>query len=595
MTERPIGEYVIRQLLGRGGRAEVWDGYDPDLDRRVAIRIILPHLSSDPAFGNRFRREAKLIASLRHQHIVQLYDFDIVDGQAIMVMEYLPGGTLRGRLDLHRDNKQLMPLEIVEAYLNPVAAALDYAHAHKAIHRDLKPSNILFSAEDKPVIGDFGISKIVGESSDITAISEIFGTPAYMSPEQASGGEVNSHSDIYSLGVMLYEQVTGRVPFVADTPADVLMQHLSSSPPKPSQFNPELSPAIDAVILRAMEKEPGARFSTAADLARAFSESVRAGVDLVPIAVIPCASYSESKSGGDGESTVPVEPDAPALNAPIGAVATESTQPTGTRLLVQATKAAALAAPLVGYDAPDVENLPRDRRSMFTALLAAVGIFFAALQFAFEVFDLVERWTLPLVDFMPYLASGLLISGAVLSCLILLRASTRSQRSQAGTLLAVIVVAGVAWGSWWAYRELRTDRNFVILIGDFDPKRSAKWIDFAEHIAVRLRAELSEIGDAVEIRQAREVFPDAETALERGAEQHATVVIWGTYSDSYASPHLAVLQFPDLNPGLDGSRILMRAASFAPIPGLRLADSSAITRHLSLCRRAGNFTRRNAL
>src|SRR5688500_14691869 len=158
MADRMLGEYAVRRLLGRGGMGEVWEGYDPDLSRRVAIKVILPHLASDSAFGERLRREAKLVAALRQPNIVQLYDFDMVDGQAIMVMEYLAGGTLRDRLARYQNAGQQMPLAAAADLLEAVGAGLDYAHHRGAIHCDLKPGNILFSDEETPIISDFGVA-----------------------------------------------------------------------------------------------------------------------------------------------------------------------------------------------------------------------------------------------------------------------------------------------------------------------------------------------------------------------------------------------------------------------------------------------------
>lgn len=275
MTDRMLGEYAVRQLLGRGGMGEVWEGYDPDLDRRVAIKVILPHLSNDPTFSERLRREAKLVAALRQPNIVQLYDFDVVDGQAIMVMEYLAGGSLRDRLARLQNAGQLIALTTAADLLEAVAAGLDYAHARGAVHRDLKPGNILFSEEDIPIIGDFGVAKVVNDLSTLTTPTlvgpgSILGTPAYMSPEQAGGGEIDHRSDLYSLGVVLYEIVTGRLPFTGESPREILIQHLQHAPPSPRVFNPNISEAVEEVLLRALAKEPAARYVSAAEMVQAL-------------------------------------------------------------------------------------------------------------------------------------------------------------------------------------------------------------------------------------------------------------------------------------------------------------------------------------
>lgn len=275
MADRMLGEYAVRQLLGRGGMGEVWEGYDPDLDRRVAIKVILPHLSNDPTFSERLRREAKLVAALRQPNIVQLYDFDIVDGQAIMVMEYLAGGSLRDRLARLQNAGQLMALTTAADLLEAVAAGLDYAHARGAVHRDLKPGNILFSEEGEPVIGDFGVAKVVNASSPLSTPTlaepgSILGTPAYMSPEQAGGGEIDHRSDLYSLGIVLYEIVTGRLPFTGESPREILLQHLQHAPPAPRAFNPNLPEAVEEVLLRALAKEPAERYGSAAEMVQAL-------------------------------------------------------------------------------------------------------------------------------------------------------------------------------------------------------------------------------------------------------------------------------------------------------------------------------------
>lgn len=275
MGVRTLGEYSVTRLLGRGGMGEVWEGFDPDLDRHVAIKVILPQLSTDPTFRERLHAEAKLIAAMRHQNIVQLYDFDMVDGQAVMVMEFLEGGSLRERLTRLRDAGQPLPLATIAALLDAVAAGLDYAHARGAVHRDLKPGNILFSVDNYPVISDFGIAKIVSASSSLKApiLSEpgsILGTPAYMSPEQAEGGDLDHRSDIYSLGIILYELATGRVPFTGNSPAEILTQQIQHEPPAPRTFNPTLPASVEAVLMQALAKDPAARFASAMEMAQSL-------------------------------------------------------------------------------------------------------------------------------------------------------------------------------------------------------------------------------------------------------------------------------------------------------------------------------------
>lgn len=271
MTTRTFGKYHVTRSLGRGGMAEVYQAHDPVLDRLVAIKVILPHLTADDGFTARFLREAKLVASLRHPQIVQLFDYDVVDGQPFMVMEYLGGDTLKARLAALRTQRATMTLREIARLLDALAGALDYAHAQGAVHRDIKPANVLFTAQDEPVLTDFGIAKLLDQTAQLSLTGALAGTPAYMSPEQAAGKPVDKRSDLYSLAVVAYELATGRVPFHADSPTALLMQHLLEPPPPPRTLNPNLPVAVEHVILQALAKEPAARFASTG----AFAEALR--------------------------------------------------------------------------------------------------------------------------------------------------------------------------------------------------------------------------------------------------------------------------------------------------------------------------------
>jgi serine/threonine protein kinase len=279
-----IGKYVNLKSIGHGGMAEVYQGLDLILDRRVAIKVILPHLASEPSFEERFQREARLVASLRHPNIVQIYEFDVQDNQPYMVMEYLPGGSLQDMLRQYHTLGKRMPLPEIITLLEHLAKALDFAHAKGAVHRDIKPANILFSLHEDPVIVDFGIAKILDESIQLTGTGGVVGSPHYMSPEQASSIPITKTSDIYSFGVVLYEMAVGRVPFRGDSITGVLMQHLTDPPPPPRQLNPNLSPAVESVILKALAKKPADRYASAgaliAALKQAHSESKSAAISL---------------------------------------------------------------------------------------------------------------------------------------------------------------------------------------------------------------------------------------------------------------------------------------------------------------------------
>lgn len=274
-TPTSFGKYQVANLLGSGGMAEVYAGIHPDLGRKVAIKVILPQFATEPNFEERFRREARVVASLRHAHIVQLFDFDVVDGRHFMVMEYLDGGTLKEHLRTLRQQQARMALPEIAALLDAMAGALDYAHRRGAVHRDIKPANILFTAERDPVLTDFGIAKLLeGAAAQLTATGGVVGSPFYMPPEQATGGDVDARSDQYALGVVLYEMATGRVPFQGSTAVAVMTQHLNNTPPSPRALNPALPAALEAVVLKALAKQPDDRFGSCGELAQAFREAL---------------------------------------------------------------------------------------------------------------------------------------------------------------------------------------------------------------------------------------------------------------------------------------------------------------------------------
>ena len=288
MMPATFGKYVVTEQLGSGGMAEVYAGIHPDLGRKVAIKVILPQFATERNFEERFRREARLVASLRHAHIVRLYDFDVVDGRYFMVMEYLEGGTLKEQLRDHQQRQSRMALPAIADLLDAMASALDYAHERGAIHRDIKPANILFTAEHEPVLTDFGIAKLLEDAAHLTATGGVVGSPFYIPPEQASGAVIDARSDQYALGVVLYEMAAGRVPFQGSTAVAVMTQHLNSAPPSPRAFNAALSPAIEAVLLKALAKRPDDRFGSCGELAQAF----RAALDGHSVA-LPASTADE--------------------------------------------------------------------------------------------------------------------------------------------------------------------------------------------------------------------------------------------------------------------------------------------------------------
>ena len=268
-----LGRYHILEQLGEGGMATVYKAYDTRLETDVAVKVIrteniLP--STLDRSLKRFEREAKALARLTHPNIVKVTDYGEYEGKPYLVMEYLPGGTLKQKLG------KPIPWNEAITILLPIARALDFAHRQSMIHRDVKPSNILITADGEPMLTDFGIAKILDleETQDLTGTSAAVGTPEYMAPEQATAKTVDHRADIYALGVVLYEAVTGRKPFIADTPMAVLIKHATESLPRPSQFAANLPEAVEKLLIKAMAKKPDDRYQTMNKMAVAWQSAL---------------------------------------------------------------------------------------------------------------------------------------------------------------------------------------------------------------------------------------------------------------------------------------------------------------------------------
>jgi len=263
-----VGPYQIQEQLGQGGMATVYKAYHPALERYVAIKVMDIALSKDQDFIERFRREARVIAKLDNTHIVPVYDFDEHDGQPYIVLKFIDGQTLGERMKASSLSKSDI-LKIVSA----VGNGLQYAHHRGVLHRDIKPSNVLITTEGKVYLTDFGLAKIVENASSLTG-DMIVGTPHYISPEQAMNAEkLDEGTDIYSFGVMIYEMVTGCLPFDGDTVFSVIEDHIYKPPPLPTSIKPDLPGEVERVILNALEKQRSDRCAKVADLVNAFKKA----------------------------------------------------------------------------------------------------------------------------------------------------------------------------------------------------------------------------------------------------------------------------------------------------------------------------------
>ncbi|HEY7358341.1 MAG TPA: protein kinase, partial [Ktedonobacterales bacterium] len=268
-----VGPYEIRALLGAGGMGQVYRAHDPRLERDVAIKVLSASLAQEPGYLERFRREARAVAKLNHPNIVQVYDFGEQGDLTYLVMPLISGGTLREYL-AHR---QVLPLAEALSITEQMANALQYAHEQGLVHRDVKPANILMTSEGRALLSDFGIVRLVQKDDNaatLTHLGAFVGSPEYAAPEMIVGKPVDRRVDVYALGVILFQMLTGRMPFAGATPVVLMMMQAQQPPPPPRSINPDIPPAVEAVILKALAKESGERFQTAAELLAALRAAI---------------------------------------------------------------------------------------------------------------------------------------------------------------------------------------------------------------------------------------------------------------------------------------------------------------------------------
>ncbi len=273
LTGKTLGQYQITGALGEGGMAAVYKAYQPGMDRYVALKVLPRHFASDPQFVKRFEQEAKIIAKLQHPHILPVHDYGQQDSYTYIVMPYVESGTLN---DLLRGKP--LPLDQIRSIMTHVGDALDYAHSQGVVHRDVKPSNILVDERGNCMLTDFGIGKILTGTTQLTRTGDVIGTPAYMSPEQGLGKDLDGRSDIYALGVILYEMVTGRQPYKAETPMAIIIKHINDPLPPPRKVNPTIPESIQRVVLKALAKDREDRFATAGEMVTAFEAALAARI-----------------------------------------------------------------------------------------------------------------------------------------------------------------------------------------------------------------------------------------------------------------------------------------------------------------------------
>jgi len=307
-----VGPYRIIEQLGQGGMATVFKAYHPALDRHVAIKAMHPAFMQDPQFLARFEREARVVASLDHPNIVPIYDFAQQGGQPYLVMKFVEGQTLKAVLD----SRSLTRAEILHV-VKAVGAALGYAHKRGVLHRDIKPSNILLTADGQVYLADFGLARIAEAGQSSLSGDQLLGTPHYISPEQARGErDLDQGTDIYSLGIVLYQLTVGRVPFNADTPFSIIHDHIYTPLPMPRETHPEMSELLENVLLKALAKDRRDRFATVDDLVRAFEAA------FIGRTVRPAVQVTTVAAGGASRAEV-----AKPVPAPVGVEGAVASRP----------------------------------------------------------------------------------------------------------------------------------------------------------------------------------------------------------------------------------------------------------------------------
>jgi serine/threonine-protein kinase len=344
------GRYELGPVLGRGGMAEVYHAHDTRLGRQVAVKTLRADLARDPSFQARFRREAQSAASLNHPAIVAVYDTgeDYIDGVSIpyIVMEYVDGSTLR---ELLHSGRKLLPERAMEMTIG-ILQGLEYAHRNGIVHRDIKPANVMLTRNGQVKVMDFGIARAMGDSGmTMTQTAAVIGTAQYLSPEQAKGEQVDARSDLYSTGCLLYELLTVRPPFVGDSPVAVAYQHVREEPQPPSVFDPEITPEMDAIVMKALVKDPDYRYQSADEM----RADIEACLDGQPVA-------ATAAMGSVGYGGYPDDQPTTALRAEPGAGATTMLPP---------------MSPDDGYGYDDRPDRRRQKKSnTSTILLVVAGI-----------------------------------------------------------------------------------------------------------------------------------------------------------------------------------------------------------------------------
>jgi serine/threonine-protein kinase len=384
---KKLGNYDIIRLIGKGGMAGVYEATQPSMNRTVAIKVMAQSITGDPSFVQRFKNEAQLIAHLEHAHILPVYDFGEQEGTLYIVMRYLDAGTLEDRI-----GGSGMPVKEAVALFTQLAQALDYAHSKGVIHRDLKPSNVLVDKQGNSFLSDFGIAKSMEGTQNLTGTGGVVGTPTYMSPEQGLGGDLDARSDIYSLGVILFEMLTGKVPFSGENPMQVMLKHINDMPPSPRSLNAEISPAVESVVTRALAKDQNSRFKSAKEMADALQDAFekgRAVVGPAPTGTMPVARAQPQPGASTVSSPISGSPEGETFQAGMSPQAAAA----GTASTAAVPAAAGTAVPISTAVQPEIPYYTISTASQWLADQAALGRWLQSFALSAATFFSLQRLT----------------------------------------------------------------------------------------------------------------------------------------------------------------------------------------------------------